>query len=97
MPAPVRKIARIAGKPGRAAELRAALLTLETATRAEAGCREFVFYQALSCDDSFVLVEHFDDDAAFRMHLQLPHTQAFFAAQLVDKVQAFDLPPQGES
>lgn len=89
---PVRKLARITGKPGRAAELRAALKELELATVTEPGCREFRFYQAISAEDSFVLIEHFIDEAALKLHLQLPYTQSFFARQLVDKVEAIDLP-----
>lgn len=90
---PIRKIAYINGKPGYSTELREALHIVEAATVAEPGCREFRFYQALSAPDSFLLVEHFDDEAAFKLHLQLPHTQAFFARQLVASIDVCELPP----
>ncbi len=89
---PIRKIARIAGKPGQSAALRAALVTLEAATRAEEGCMEFSFYQALGAEDEFLLLEEFRDAAALQAHMQLPHTRAFFDAALVEGIQAFDVP-----
>jgi quinol monooxygenase YgiN len=88
----MRRIARIQGKPGHAAELRRALIALEAATRKETGCREFAFYQALSTEDSFLLVEEFVDAGALAKHMQLPHTQAFFQAGLTDSIRAEDLP-----
>lgn len=88
----VRKIARIQGKPGFSAELRRALIALEAATRKEPGCREFTFYQALSSEDAFLLLEEFADADALTIHMQLPHTQAFFRAELTDSIRADDLP-----
>lgn len=94
---PVRKIARIAGKAGQAQQLRAALATLEQHIRREAGCLQFSFYQSISDENAFVLIEHFASQAALHDHLQLPHTRAFFAAQLVDSVEAVDVPSLGGS
>lgn len=91
----VRKIARIQGHPGRHLELHAALAQLERDTRGEPGCVEFGFFQSISDPDRFVLLEHFVDAAALQAHLQLPHTRAFFAAQLVRSVQAVDVPSLG--
>lgn len=88
---PIQKIARLAAKPGREAELRAALQVLESATRKEPGCIEFTFLQAISNDAQFVLLEHFADEDAFKAHMQLPHTQAFFKAQLLASVNATDV------
>lgn len=90
---PVRKIAYITAKPGYCADLREALHVVEAATVAEPGCREFRFYQALSAPERFLLVEHFENEAAFKLHLQLPHTQAFFARQLVASIDVCELPP----
>jgi quinol monooxygenase YgiN len=83
----IRKFARITGKPRQAPVLREALQTLEAATRREPGCREFTFFQALSDPDAFVLVEEFADQAAWDAHMAMPHTQAFFRAQLVVRVE----------
>ena len=88
----VQKIARISGKPGQASVLRAALMKLEKATKAEDGCLEFSFYQALSVEDSFILLEHFANEEALKIHMQLPHTQSFFKEQLTEGIQAVDLP-----
>lgn len=82
----VRKLARISGKPEHGEALSDALCDLEFATRQEPGCREFAFFRALSDPDSFVLLEAFDNQAAFELHMTLPHTQRFFAAQLVANV-----------
>ena len=89
---PVRKLVLISGRAGNAAELREALQALEQATRAEAGCVRFAFYQALGCADEFLLLEEFVDQAALATHLDLPHTQDFFARRLTGSVRAMDLP-----
>lgn len=91
-PPGIRKLARIAGKPGNGDRLRRALADLESATRSEPGCREFTFYQAISDPDAFVLLEHFVDQAALDRHMTLEHTRAFFSAQLVSGVKAIDVP-----
>lgn len=91
----IRKIARINGKPGLDRPLRAALAALQSATRQEPGCVEFTFFQAISEPDSFVLLEHFVDQAALDEHMTLEHTRAFFGAQLVDSVKALDVPSLG--
>lgn len=90
--AAVRKMARITGKPGQSQQLRMALSQLESATRKEPGCVEFAFFQAISDDDSFVLLEHFSDQSAFDLHMKQDHTQDFFSAQLVSSVTAVDVP-----
>jgi quinol monooxygenase YgiN len=88
----VRKMARISGKPGQASVLREALMTLEKATKTEEGCLDFSFYQALSAEDSFILLEHFANEEALKIHMQLPHTQSFFKKQLTEGIQAVDIP-----
>lgn len=93
--APVQKIVRLTAKQGKAHLLRAALATLETATAQEAGCIEFTFYQALAEEGSFVLLEHFADENAFSVHMEMPYTKAFFQAALVERVNAIDVPSLG--
>lgn len=90
--AAVRKIARIIGKPGQSQQLRLALAKLESATRQEPGCVEFTFFQAISDQNSFVLLEHFVDQSALDAHMQMEHTRVFFGAQLVSSVAAVDVP-----
>ncbi len=89
---PVHKLARITSKPGQAVALREALKILEVETRKEAGCVEFTFYQALTAETSFILLEHFTDEQALKTHMQFPHTQTFFQAGLTENVHAVDIP-----
>lgn len=78
-----RKIVHITAKPGSADAVRAALLALEAPTRLEEGCNGFTFFQSLSAPEHFLLIEEFASAAALALHMQLPHTQAFFARDLV--------------
>jgi quinol monooxygenase YgiN len=86
----VRKIVRIQSKPGLAAATRAALIELQHATQAEPGCREFIFFQALGDEGSFLLIEDFASTEALNQHMQLPHTQAFFARDLVAGIRPIE-------
>jgi quinol monooxygenase YgiN len=86
----IRKAVRIAAKPGHSIEARAALAELQQATRAEPGCREFVFFQALTEPERFLLLEDFADAGALDAHMSAPHTKAFFARALlagIDPIQ----------
>lgn len=93
----IRKLARIVGKPGHGDQLRRALIKLEEATRKERGCMEFSFFQAVSDPDSFVLLEHFVDEPALKLHMTLEHTRTFFStnAELVGAIKAIDIPSLG--
>lgn len=84
--ATLRKIVRITGKQGEAVELRAALAELETATLREAGCVSFTFFQALTNDDQFLLIEDFVSETDLDLHMQQAHTRAFFARNLVASI-----------
>lgn len=86
--ATLRKIVHITGKPGEAVALRTALSDLETATRREAGSIGFTFFQALTADDHFLLIEDFVSEADLELHMQQPHTRAFFALNLVERIEA---------
>lgn len=88
---PIRKLARIVGRPQQADALRQALLQLEAATRQEEGCREFGFFQSISDPEAFVLIEAFDDQASLDGHLAQPHTRAFFRRQLVAAIEVTPL------
>jgi quinol monooxygenase YgiN len=68
--------------------LRAALGELETATRHVAGCVSFTFFQALSAENHFLLIEDFVGAADLDLHMQQPHTRAFFALNLVERIEA---------
>ncbi|HZH10312.1 MAG TPA: putative quinol monooxygenase [Microvirga sp.] len=86
----VRKIVRIQAKPGLAKATRAALLELKQATQAEPGCQEFIFFQALDDESAFLLIEDFASAEALDRHMQLPHTQAFFARDLVAGIEPIE-------
>lgn len=86
----VRKIVHIQAKPGLAADTRTALIELQHATRAEPGCREFIFFQALGDENAFLLIEDFVSAEALNQHMQLPHTQTFFARDLVAGIRPID-------
>lgn len=89
---PVIKIARITAKPGHAQRLREALIDLEKSTRAEPGCIAFSFFQSLSEENQFILLEHFIDAAALQDHLRQSHTRTFFSAQLAESMVGVDVP-----
>ncbi|HKQ30981.1 MAG TPA: putative quinol monooxygenase [Burkholderiales bacterium] len=87
----IRKVVAIKAKPNASATLRDALATLERATRLEPGCRAFTFYQALTDEAVFLLIENFADAEALERHMQLPHTRTFFQAQLTDSIHVLDV------
>src|SRR5262245_22045691 len=89
---PIIKLVRIAARPGKAAELRAALSDLERATVEEPGDVAFTFFQALRDDESFVLPEEFVDRAAMEAHLAAPHMQSYLALDLTSSVRPIDVP-----
>lgn len=89
-PSNIRKVVRIEVKPGLASAARTALLDLQKATHAEPGCREFVFFQALDDEAAFLLIEDFADSDALAHHMSLPHTQAFFARELVASIRPIE-------
>jgi hypothetical protein len=59
----LRKIVHITDKTGKSTALQAALKELEAATRREAGSISFTFFQALSAEDHFLLIEDFVSEA----------------------------------
>lgn len=86
----VRRIVRIQSKPGLAAATRAALIELQRATKVEAGCHEFIFFQALDDESAFLLIEDFASAEALDRHMQLPHTQTFFAKDMVAGIKPIE-------
>ncbi|KLK91239.1 hypothetical protein AA309_21455 [Microvirga vignae] len=86
----IRRIVRIQSKPGLAAATRAALIELQRATKAEAGCREFILFQALDDESAFLLIEDFASAEALDRHMQLQHTQAFFAREMVAGIKPIE-------
>jgi quinol monooxygenase YgiN len=82
----ISQIAELRANPGQADPLREALLELEIFTRQESGCTRFLFFQAISEPDAFLLVEEFSSEKALRTHLDASYTKNFFSLGLVADV-----------
>ncbi|GEO84267.1 MULTISPECIES: putative quinol monooxygenase [Alphaproteobacteria] len=80
----LRRIVRLTMAEGRGGEARSALLELRKATLPEPGCAEFEFFQSLADERAFVLIEDFADEAALTLHMEEPHTRAFFGLGLFE-------------
>lgn len=68
----------IHGIPGRAADLKAHLLSLAAPTRAEPGCITYDLYQSPSAPHEFMRFEVWASAAALEAHKQSPHLRASF-------------------
>lgn len=79
----VRRVVRLQARPGRAADMRRHLVTLRAETLKEPGCAEFGFYQSITDEEKFLLVEDFASQAALDAHMAAPHTRAFFALDVM--------------
>jgi quinol monooxygenase YgiN len=72
-------IGRLRARPGREAELRAALLVVLEASRSEAGCLNYDLHVAESDPALFVLYENWASQAALDAHFAEPHSRALAA------------------
>jgi quinol monooxygenase YgiN len=59
--------------PGHADAVAEVLGRHAMASRAEAGCQDFVAHRAVDDPDRFALYEAYTDEAAFRAHRDTPH------------------------
>ena len=66
--------------PARRADLVAAAITMQQASRPEAGCHHYVFAADLEHDDVFHIAEKWEDQASLDAHFATPHMAAFQAA-----------------
>ena len=71
-------IAKAQVKPDMRAKFIEAAEALVAATRSEAGCIAYEFYESPSAPGSFVMVERWADEAAIDRHFTTPHMAAFF-------------------
>jgi quinol monooxygenase YgiN len=67
-------------KPERRAELLEQLITLEHASRADAGCIAYRVFEDTDRANRFMLVEEWTDQAALDAHNAQPHVARFLAA-----------------
>jgi quinol monooxygenase YgiN len=65
---------RFQARPGRAAEVEAALREVAAPTRAEPGCLAFGLFRSLRDPALFHVHSRWRDEAAFDLHASLPHT-----------------------
>ena len=68
---------------------RQGLAELAEWTLTEPGCTIFVVHHDAAAPTRFVLWERFDDEAAFKRHLEGAHTQEFAALDLVEVAQYY--------
>lgn len=66
--------------PGSVAALKDAIATMEKASRAEAGCIEYVFASEINNPNNVRIVEHWQDLDALKLHFTMPHMATFRAA-----------------
>ncbi|PKA40055.1 antibiotic biosynthesis monooxygenase [Rhizobium sullae] len=73
MPNPVKIVAILAARPGKTNELKALLLGMVAASRAEPGNLRWDVWQDQTDPDRFVLDEFYTDEAAVATHRETPH------------------------
>lgn len=66
-------------RPEARQEARAAMVEVAEATRQEAGCIDYRFFNDLVDPDLFFIFEQWESDAALEAHLRTAHVAAFFA------------------
>ncbi|WP_027469121.1 putative quinol monooxygenase [Deefgea rivuli] len=66
-----------------------ALTTLCEKTLTEKGCSIFTLHQDQTIATRFLLWERFDDEAAFKLHFEMPHTKEYISLNLTEVVQFF--------
>ena len=72
--------AKVQTAPGAVDAMRAAIATMEKASRAEAGCIEYVFTTPLEDPTTIRIFEQWRSAEALKAHFATPHMSAFNAA-----------------
>ncbi len=68
-------VATFQARPGKQAELRAALIELLAPTRRERGCLSYDLHQSAEDPARFLFCENWESKAAIDAHMQSPHVQ----------------------
>ncbi len=76
-------IADYQAQPGNGARVAAILARHVEATRAEAGCVDFIAYRDSEDPDHFALYERYVDEAAFEAHRDTPHFKTYIDSGVV--------------
>ena len=79
-------IGRLEAKPGRGADLKAALIPVVAASRQEPGCINYDLHEDEADAERFVIYENWRDQAALDRHFEQPHSVAL-AAKLPDLLE----------
>jgi quinol monooxygenase YgiN len=66
-------VATFQARPGKEADLRAALLALLVPTRQETGCVSYDMHQSADDPATFLFYENWQSKAALDAHMQTPH------------------------
>jgi quinol monooxygenase YgiN len=83
---PLVTIATLRAREGREADVQSALQECQRQTHEETGCRLYALHRDESDARTFVMVEGWDSDEAFRAHGESPHLQVLLgrASELFD-------------
>ncbi len=73
------------------AAIKDAIATMETASRAEAGCHDYTFAVELSDPNNLRITECWEDEAALKAHFATPHMAAFNEAMAQAGPRSMDL------
>ena len=63
------------------------LAELAAATRTEPGCQLYLVNRSTTAPDTFVLYEHYDDEAALAAHRDSPHFQRVAVGQIIPMLE----------
>jgi quinol monooxygenase YgiN len=77
---PIHFFARFDPPPDVASHFRSELLNVVGPTRAEPGCRSIHVFESIREPAAFAIHSEWEDEAAFELHSELPHTVRFVAA-----------------
>lgn len=76
-------VARYAVRDGQGDAVEAALREMAPLVRSEPGCRQYQVIRSTDHPERFLLVEHYDDEAALAFHRATPHFKAIIEGRVV--------------
>ena len=71
--------ARLHAHPGQREAVRDAMYRIQGPTRVEPGCLDYGAFQSLRDPDEYYIHSRWQDQRAFDLHAELPHTVRFLA------------------
>src|SRR5690348_7926064 len=76
---PVVVLATLRSRPGRAAELKQALVFVQASSRQEPGCEIYDLFESVDAEDTYCLFERYRNRAALEAHRNTDHYRAYRA------------------